>query len=61
MENIHDVLITPLKKIVDERGSIMHMLRSDDDHFEKFGEITDHPIGQIRIFYMRRLEQSHTA
>jgi dTDP-4-dehydrorhamnose 3,5-epimerase len=39
MEKIHDVIITPLKKIVDERGSIMHMLRSDDNHFEKFGEI----------------------
>ena len=27
------------KKIPDERGSIMHMLRNDDPHFEKFGEI----------------------
>jgi ribosomal protein S18 acetylase RimI-like enzyme len=29
--------------------------------FEKCGEIADHPIGQSRLFYMRRLEQSHTA
>jgi len=36
---IHDVIIKPLKKIADERGSIMHMLRSDDPDFEQFGEI----------------------
>jgi ribosomal protein S18 acetylase RimI-like enzyme len=29
--------------------------------FEKCGEITDHPIGQSRLFYMRRLEHSHAA
>jgi len=28
-----------LKQISDERGKVMHMLRSDDVHFEKFGEI----------------------
>ena len=36
---IKDVLIKPLSQIVDERGKIMHMLRADDPHFEKFGEI----------------------
>lgn len=36
---IEGVVITPLKQIVDERGKIMHMLRSDDDVFENFGEI----------------------
>ncbi len=36
---IEGVLIHPLKQIADERGKIMHMLRSDDAHFEKFGEI----------------------
>jgi dTDP-4-dehydrorhamnose 3,5-epimerase len=36
---IDGVLISPLKQILDERGKIMHMLRSDDEHFEKFGEI----------------------
>ena len=28
-----------LKQIADERGKIMHMLKSTDEHFEKFGEI----------------------
>ncbi|MCK4320996.1 dTDP-4-dehydrorhamnose 3,5-epimerase family protein [candidate division WOR-3 bacterium] len=36
---IDGVLINPLKQILDERGKIMHMLRSDDEYFEKFGEI----------------------
>jgi dTDP-4-dehydrorhamnose 3,5-epimerase len=36
---IKDVLIVPLKQIPDERGKIMKMLRADDAHFEKFGEI----------------------
>lgn len=36
---IEGVLIHPLKQIPDERGKIMHMLREDDPHFERFGEI----------------------
>ncbi len=36
---IDGVLIKALKKIPDERGTIMHMMRCDDPDFEKFGEI----------------------
>ncbi len=36
---IHGVVIHPLTQIPDERGKIMHMLREDDSHFERFGEI----------------------
>lgn len=36
---IEGVLIKPLRKIPDERGSIMHMMRRDDPEFEAFGEI----------------------
>lgn len=36
---IDGVQIRSLKQIPDERGKIMHMLRSDDPHFERFGEI----------------------
>jgi dTDP-4-dehydrorhamnose 3,5-epimerase len=32
-------VVTPLKIIKDERGSVMHMLRSDAPHFDRFGEI----------------------
>lgn len=36
---IEGVVVKPLKKIPDERGAIYHMLRCDDQLFEKFGEI----------------------
>jgi dTDP-4-dehydrorhamnose 3,5-epimerase len=36
---IEGVLIHPLRQILDERGKIMPMLRADDPHFERFGEI----------------------
>lgn len=37
--NIDGVVIYPLKKIPDERGTVMHMLKRTDPHFEEFGEI----------------------
>ena len=36
---IEGVIVHNLRKIPDERGMIMHMLRCDDPHFEQFGEI----------------------
>jgi dTDP-4-dehydrorhamnose 3,5-epimerase len=36
---IDGVTITPLRQIHDERGKVMHMLRSTDPHFRQFGEI----------------------
>jgi dTDP-4-dehydrorhamnose 3,5-epimerase len=36
---IEGVRVLPLKQIPDERGKIMHMLRADAGHFERFGEI----------------------
>jgi len=36
---INGVWIKPLRKIPDERGMIMHMLRADEGCFEEFGEI----------------------
>ncbi len=36
---IDGVEIVSLKKICDERGKVMHMLRKDAPHFSKFGEI----------------------
>lgn len=38
-KNIQGITISPLKIISDDRGSVMHMLRSDSQIFEKFGEI----------------------
>lgn len=36
---IEGVVVTPLRQIADERGKVMHMLRSDAAHFKAFGEI----------------------
>ncbi|HAL46428.1 MAG: dTDP-4-dehydrorhamnose 3,5-epimerase family protein [Dehalococcoidia bacterium] len=36
---IDGVEIFPLRRIPDERGMVMHMLRADDPHFQNFGEI----------------------
>ena len=36
---IEGVVVKPLRRIPDERGTVMHMLRADDPLFEAFGEI----------------------
>jgi dTDP-4-dehydrorhamnose 3,5-epimerase len=36
---IDGVSFHPLRQIADERGKVMHMLRSDAPHFQAFGEI----------------------
>jgi dTDP-4-dehydrorhamnose 3,5-epimerase len=36
---IDGVVLKPLRQIPDERGKILHMLRSDEPGFEPFGEI----------------------
>ena len=36
---IEGVVITTLKKIKDERGTVMHMMRQDSSIFKNFGEI----------------------
>jgi dTDP-4-dehydrorhamnose 3,5-epimerase len=39
MTQIEGLRITALRRIPDERGAIMHMLRDDADHFQGFGEM----------------------
>lgn len=39
MAEIHDLRVAPLRRIPDERGAVLHMLRADDPGFEGFGEI----------------------
>ena len=36
---IDGVIVTPLRQIPDERGTVMHMLKSTDSVFTQFGEI----------------------
>ncbi|HMJ77622.1 MAG TPA: dTDP-4-dehydrorhamnose 3,5-epimerase family protein [Iamia sp.] len=39
MAEIDGLVITPKRRIPDERGAIFHMLRDDEEAFERFGEI----------------------
>ena len=39
MTEIDGLLVHPRRRIPDERGAILHMLRSDADEFTAFGEI----------------------
>ena len=36
--SIHGLIVTPLREISDGRGSVLHLLRSDDPAFIGFGE-----------------------
>jgi dTDP-4-dehydrorhamnose 3,5-epimerase len=48
--------ITPLGRIPDERGSVLHMLRDDSEAFERFGEVyfsTVYP-GAIKAWHRHR-------
>ncbi len=53
---IDGVVVKPLRRIPDERGFIMHMLRRDDPDFEQFGEIyfsTVYP-GAIKAWHLHK-------
>ena len=53
---IDGVVVTPLKQIPDERGSVMHMLRRDCSTFSEFGEIyfsTIHP-GVVKGWHLHQ-------
>ena len=54
---IEGVAVRPLRRIPDERGTVMHMLRADDPHFQRFGEIyfsTVYP-GVVKGWHRHRL------
>ena len=53
---IDGVQVHPLRQIPDERGKIMHMLRADSDHFQKFGEIYFSCVypGAIKAWHLHR-------
>jgi dTDP-4-dehydrorhamnose 3,5-epimerase len=56
MSGIDGMFVTPLRRIPDERGSVLHMLRDDGEHFERFGEIyfsTVYP-GAIKAWHRHR-------
>lgn len=56
MSEIHDVRVTPLRRIPDERGAVFHMLREDSPVFERFGEVyfsTVYP-GVVKGWHLHR-------
>lgn len=50
------VEVVPLRKIPDERGAVMHMLRADAPHFRGFGEIYFSTVwpGAIKAWHLHR-------
>jgi dTDP-4-dehydrorhamnose 3,5-epimerase len=56
MTAIDGLMVTPLRRIPDERGSVLHMLRDDSERFDRFGEIyfsTVYP-GAIKAWHLHR-------
>jgi dTDP-4-dehydrorhamnose 3,5-epimerase len=53
---IEGVTLLPLRRLEDERGAVLHMLRADAAHFQGFGEIyfsTVHP-GAVKAWRRHR-------
>lgn len=53
---IHGVKVSPLRQIIDERGKVMHMLRSDSELFQSFGEMyfsTVNP-GAVKAWHLHK-------
>ncbi len=53
---IDGVVLTPLRQIFDERGKVMHMMRSDSPVFTQFGEIyfsCTHP-GVVKAWHLHK-------
>jgi dTDP-4-dehydrorhamnose 3,5-epimerase len=60
---IDNVVIQPLRKIPDERGCILHMLRCDDPLFDRFGEIYFSKVypGVVKGWHLHREMVLHYA
>ena len=53
---IDGLTVTPLRRIPDERGAVFHMLRTDSEHFERFGEVYFSMIypGAIKAWHLHK-------
>ncbi len=60
---IHEVIVTPLKKIVTPRGHLMEAQRADDLHYPGFGQayVTMTNAGVVRAWYRHRLQIDQIA
>lgn len=60
---IDGVVVRPLRVIADERGRLMEILRADDPHFVKFGQVyltTVYP-GVVKAWHYHRNQQDTFA
>ena len=58
---IDGVMVKQLKVLPDDRGRLMEIVRCDDDHFQKFGQVymtTTYP-GVVKAWHMHRLQTDH--
>ena len=58
---IRDVVVKKLKPIVDDRGSLMEILRSDEDIFDRFGQCyvtVVHP-GIVKGWHYHKVQYDH--
>lgn len=63
VSQIHGVLITELRQIRDERGSILHVLRADESKFTSFGECYFSEVlsGQVKAWKRHSLQTQELA
>jgi len=56
VNSIDGLRITPLARIVDERGAVYHMLREDSEVFDHFGEIYFSSVhhGAVKAWHLHR-------
>lgn len=60
---IEGVVLKDLNVLSDERGKVMRMLRCDDEHFEKFGEIYFSIVypGKVKGWHLHKRMIQHYA
>jgi dTDP-4-dehydrorhamnose 3,5-epimerase len=58
---IHDVRVRTLRKIPDERGYLMEMLRSDWDEYERFGQVYVTAVypGVVKGWHYHKIQTDH--
>ena len=60
-ERIEGVVVKALKRIPDERGWLMEMLRADDDLFQKFGQVYLTAVypGVVKGWHYHKIQTDH--
>ena len=61
--NIEGVFVKELKQFQDDRGAVLHMLKSNDSNFNKFGEIYFSEIlpGKIKAWKYHKTQSQNIA